>query len=60
MVITITLQVEDYIYRFYQMGAEQLNRSPESLMEQALFMYAGIVANDLIQGHDDPTGRYTN
>ena len=56
----VTLQIEDYLYQFYQIGAEQLNRTPESLMEQALFMYAGIVANDLNQVHGDPTDGYAN
>ena len=45
---TVSLQVEDYIYQFYQKGAEVLDRSPENLMEQALFMYAGIVAQGLM------------
>ena len=47
MKIPVTLQIEDYIHQFYQLGAERLNRSPESLMEQALFIYAGLIADDI-------------
>lgn len=52
MEITVTLKVEDYIYQFYQIGASVLNRSPEELMEKALFMYAGIAAEELIQNKE--------
>jgi len=48
----ITLEVDDYIYTFYQKGAGILQRTAEDLMEQALFMYAGIVARDLIVDDD--------
>ena len=45
----VVLQVDDYLYRFYQQGADTLQRTPEDMMEQALFLYAGIVAQDLLK-----------
>ena len=45
----ITLNVDDYVYQFYQIGANTLNVSVEEIMEQALYMYAGIIANDINQ-----------
>ena len=53
---SVTLQIEDYLYQFYQIGAAQLNQTPEALMEQALFIYAGIVANDI----NNSTNRFTD
>ena len=51
----VQLKIEEYIYRFYQKGANVLGRTPEELMEQALFMYAGMVAEDLIQNDEGKT-----
>ena len=48
----VQLKIEEYIYRFYQKGANVLGRTPEELMAQALFMYAGMVAKDLIQNEE--------
>ena len=53
MEIIVSLKVEDYVYRFYQKGAEALDRRPEELMEQALFMYAGILAQELTNNDDE-------
>lgn len=50
---SILLNIDDYVYQFYQIGAETLGRPVEELMEQALYMYAGIVANDLNQSHEN-------
>ncbi len=52
MKIVLTLDVEDYVYQFYQRGAEALNRSPEELMQEAVFRYAGIVAQELMQNKE--------
>ena len=49
----VNLKVEDDIYQFYQKGAKILGSTPEELMEQALFRYAGLVAEALLQ--DDET-----
>ena len=49
---TVRLKIDEYIYQFYQKGAKALGRTPEELMEQALFMYAGMVAEDLIQNDE--------
>ena len=50
----VQLNVEEYIYQFYQKGAKVLERTPEELMEQALFMYAGMVADELLQNEQTP------
>ena len=54
MRIVLSLEVEDFVYQFYQKGAEVLQKRPEELMEQALFMYAGMVAQDMILDGDAP------
>ena len=51
----VQLKIEEYIYQFYQKGANVLGRTPEELMEQALLMYAGMVAEDLIQNDEKMT-----
>ena len=55
MKLDVLLKVEDYVYQFYQMGALTLDRPVEALMEQALLMYAGIIAYDLNISHDNST-----
>jgi len=59
MHITVSLNIEDYVYRFYETGAEALCKRPEELMEQALFMYAGIVAQQMIREDASQTGEQT-
>lgn len=49
----VQLNIEEYLYQFYQKGAEILGRTPEDLMEQALFMYAGMIAQDLEKEETD-------
>ena len=56
---SISLNVDDYVYQFYQIGAKTLDRPVEELIEQALFMYAGIIASDLNQSHENPTDTLT-
>lgn len=58
MEITVTLKVEDYVYQFYQIGAEVLNRTPEDMMEEALFMYAGIAAQELTKNREKTKDSY--
>lgn len=47
MKIVISLNIEDYVYQFYKQGADTLGRRTEDLMEQALFIYAGMAARDM-------------
>ena len=54
MDIVVSLNVQDYLYRFYQKCAQELQKRPEEIMEQVLFMYAGTVAKDMIQNKKDP------
>ena len=49
----IQLNVEDYVYQFYKKGADALNRTAEELMEQAILMYAGMIAEDLLQSDEE-------
>ena len=48
MKIVVSLNVEDYLHLLYQKSAEAMQKRPEELMEQALFLYAGMVAEDVI------------
>ena len=52
MEIVVSLKVRDYVYQFYQKSADVLHKRPEEVMEQALFLYAGMIAKDMIQGDD--------
>jgi len=52
MEIVVSLKVRDYVYQFYQKSADVLHKRPEEVMEQALFLYAGMLAQDMIQGRD--------
>lgn len=54
MQIYVSLKVEDYVYLFYQKGAKALNKRPEELMEHAIFQYAGIVAQNLVDNGNAP------
>ena len=56
MKIVVSLDVEDYVYHFYQKTAEALNRRPEVLMEQALYLYAGMAAQEILQKPDPKNG----
>ena len=50
--ITTAVTIPDYVYDFYQKGAERLNReSPEEMMEIALAQYAGRVALELLKAN---------
>ena len=50
----MSLNVQDYIYLFYQKSAQALQKRPEEPMEQALFAYAGMIAQDILQDKDAP------
>ena len=54
MEIVVSLKVQDYVYLFYQKSAQALQKSREELMEQALFTYAGMIAQDMLQDGNDP------
>ena len=54
MDVIVSLKVEDYVYLFYQKGAMILNKRPEELMEEAIFKYAGMIANDLLHNSEYP------
>ena len=54
MEIVVSLKVQDYVYLFYQKSAQALQKSPEELMEQALFTYAGMIAQNMLQDGNDP------
>ena len=45
----VVIDVEDYVYQFYQVGANALRISVVDAMERALYMYADLVANDMNQ-----------
>ena len=48
MKIATTVDVEDYVYAFYRKAATEIgNTTPEKLMSQALYIYAGMVAEDI-------------
>ena len=57
MEIVVSLNVQDYLYLFYQKSAEAMQKRPEELMEQALFLYAGMVAEDVIGKKEKPEGQ---
>ena len=45
MIIASTIDVEDFVYVFYKKAADDMgSTTPEQLMSQAWFAYAGIVA----------------
>ena len=54
MEIVVSLKVRDYVYQFYQKSADVLHKRSEEVMEQALFLYAGMIAKDMIEGDDSP------
>ena len=54
MDVIVSLKVEDYVYLFYQKGAMILIKRPEELMEEAIFHYAGMIANDLLHNSEYP------
>ena len=48
MEITTSVTVQDYVYKFYQKAASVMgNTTAEALMSKALFLYAGLIAEDL-------------
>ena len=47
MEIIVSLKVPDFVYQFYQKSGQMLDKRPEELMEQALFLYAGAIAQEL-------------
>ena len=55
MEIIVSLKVQDFVYRFYQKSGQMLHKRPEELMEQALFQYAGTIAQELISEAEDRT-----
>ena len=54
MEIVVALNLQDYLYQFYKKSAESMEKTPEELMEQALFLYAGMIAKDMIQDKEKP------
>ena len=57
MEIVVSLNVEDYVYGFYQKCAQELQKRPEELMEQALFAYAGMIAQDMMWDKNVPNAQ---
>ena len=54
MKIATTVDVEDYVYAFFRKAATELgNTTPEKLMSQALYMYSGMVAADILKDNGD-------
>ena len=54
MKIATTVGVEDYVYAFFRKAATELgNTTPEKLMSQALYMYAGMVAAAILKDNGD-------
>lgn len=51
MRVVVTLEIDDYVYQFYKKGANILQMQPKEVMENALFMYAGIIADDLLRSN---------
>lgn len=48
MDITVTLTIPDYVFSFYQKVAAQMpDHTVQEVMAQALYGYAGIVAEEL-------------
>lgn len=41
---TAELQIEDYLYKFYQMIGESAGRTAEQVMEDALLKWAGEIS----------------
>lgn len=55
MKVVVTLKIDDYVYQFYKKGAALLKKPLEKVLEDALFMYAGMIAKDLsCNKHDHP------
>lgn len=54
MRVVVTLEIDDYVFQFYKKGANLLKLRPEEVMQKALFMYAGIIAKDLVCNNGEP------
>ena len=55
MKITTNITLDDYVYALYQKAATEMGTvTTEELMSRALFLYAGMVAQDILQ-HDENT-----
>lgn len=49
MKIVTNIAIPDFVYRFYMQVATDLgDRTPEDVMADALFTYAGLVAQDIL------------
>ena len=49
MEITVNVTVSDFVYEFYAKAASDLgDRTVEEIMSEALFMYAGLIAQDML------------
>lgn len=51
MKLTVTLDIEDYVYEFYKTAASDMGISIEEVLSSALYMYAGIVAMEMEKRH---------
>lgn len=57
MKVVTNITVPSFVYQFYMKVANDLgNRTPEDVMADALFTYAGIVAQDVLK-HNDPLAK---
>ena len=56
MEITTSITVPDYVYFFYRKLANQMdNATAEQVMAQALLVYAGSAAAEVIKNHTECT-----
>ena len=50
----ITIKIEDVLYDFYRKIGENVGKTPEKTMEDALFRLAGEMAMEAIHKKDPP------
>ena len=50
MKVVTTIAVPSFVYKFYMKAADEIgNKTPEDVMADALFTYAGMIAQDILQ-----------
>lgn len=54
MKVVTTIAVPSFVYQFYMKAANEIgNKTPEDVMADALFTYAGMIAQDILH-HQSP------
>lgn len=52
MKLSVTVDLEEYVYDFYKKVARDMDISIDDVISRALYMYAGIVALDIQHNED--------